>query len=113
MDNNSFILILLAMVIVMAVLMLFISRKNKRQMKELEHIAQQLDDMKTVPAEMPEEEPETEVPQETAVTEIIELTEEKQDAAIEQKCDVEASAYNTGKSGKIYTKEELELLIKE
>jgi len=113
MDTNGFILILLAMLIVTVILMLFISNRNKRQMKELERIVHQLDDMTTAPDDSPEEEPEQETPQENAVAEIIELTEEKQDAAGDRVCDVEASAYNTGKSGKVYTKEELELLIKE
>jgi hypothetical protein len=39
--------------------------------------------------------------------------EEEKDAAVDSITDSAASAYNTGKSGKIYTKEELELLIKE
>jgi hypothetical protein len=38
---------------------------------------------------------------------------DKKDAVRLSSTDVAASAYNTGKSGKIYTKEELELLIKE
>lgn len=41
------------------------------------------------------------------------IIEEEQDAPIEHGQIPEASAYNTGKSGKVYTKEELELLIRE
>ena len=115
MDTNSFVLILLALLVIMIVLLLFIGSRYKRQMASIEQINQQLTNLTAVP---PDEqtgtcEEEASAEEQTAVDLITAITEEKQDAADETECEAEASAYNTGKSGKIYTKEELELLIKE
>lgn len=123
METNDFILILLSLLIVMAVLMLFISRRHRKQMDELHSIKEQLENLEAVPVSAPEEavekaaeaiaeeQPAQELPQEDAAEEI-EIVDEKQDAEGEKQIP-EASPYNTGKSGKVYTKEELELLIKE
>ena len=112
MDNNSFILILISMLIVMAVLMLFINSRHKKQMNSLMQLQEQQQDLKAVPAGAPVTGTDVSL-QKQAAAEIIELTEDKKDAESDGKPETEASAYNTGNSGKIYTKEELELLIKE
>lgn len=115
MDTNGFVLILLALLVIMIVLLLFIGSRYKKQMASIEQINQQLTNLAAVPADEQTEasvEDASEVEQ-TAVDLIAAITEEKQDAREDVKEESEASAYNTGKSGKIYTKEELELLIKE
>lgn len=121
--------------IALLVLMLFINNRHKKQMDELMKIRQQIEVLNSIPVKEPVadetirdgesaddsvcEAEDSEVTrddaasQEQAVTEIIQLTEEKQDAEEKEKELSEASTYNTGKSGKVYTKEELELLIKE
>lgn len=121
MDSNDFILILITLLAAAAVFLLFINSRHKKQMDELRRIRQQLEDLKDVPvsvreeviAEMAEEQSPQILPQKETATKIIELTEEKQDAEEMVTETPEASTYNTGKSGKVYTKEELELLIKE
>lgn len=110
------IIIVLAVLILLALLIiiLFINSRHKKQMDELMEIRQQFEVLNDIPVResaTDEDTRESESSQEQAVTEIIQLTEERQGA--EEKEISEASAYNTGKSGKTYTKEELELLIKE
>lgn len=127
------IIIVQAVLILLALLIfiLFTNNRHKKQMDELMKIRQQLEMLNNIhvrePVEDKEDEPgeqaegvisekegsTEEASQEQAVTEIIQLTEEKQDAEENEKGTSEASTYNTGKSGKVYTKEELELLIKE
>lgn len=119
----SLLMIAILIVILLIVFMIVSRNDHKRQMMELSDIRHRLEELETAVPE-PEcetvSEPDTEVTeneegisQEQAVTEIIELTEEKQDAEETDKKEPQASTYNIGKSGKVYTKEELELLIKE
>ena len=118
----SLLYIVVPTILVLAVLIFYINSRNKKVMKEIGELKTQLEKMDNVPVshvsaaiqqdgdeqiqdelETTEEQPEL---KETGIV-------EEKDAVEEQSADVAASAYNTGKSGKIYTKEELELLIKE
>ena len=116
---NSFLYIVVPTVLILVVVILLFNSRSKRMMKEMTNIRTQLESLENkapqaeqiqpaeekaaAPAEEPEKEPEPEPERE----------EEIKDAPEETQKETEASAYNTGKSGKIYTKEELELLIKE
>lgn len=86
-------------------------------MREMSELKTQLETLSAVSVVPEKDRTETEVSIEPVQEEQIETTDnteiEKQDAEADIKTEPEASAYNTGKSGKIYTKEELELLIKE
>lgn len=112
--------ILLAVLIVLPllILVLFINSRHKKLMAAIRQLGEQLDEVKSYAAPVDQAVKTDEAKcaeksvQESAVAEIVQLTEEKQDAVIKGEENA-ASAYNTGKSGKIYTKEELELLIKE
>ena len=104
-------------VLVLVVLILHINSRSKRMLNEIAELKTQLaklENVSVVPEQVqvvkeePQEEPAQEEPIQEPETEI-----ENQDAEAEITIEPEASKYNTGKSGKIYTKEELELLIKE
>ena len=115
---NTLIVLLLAVAISVIVIALLVqlNKKATMQIDELRKIRQYLE------AEALEEQPAEESAQEIPVQDVPEEPEaEQNDSVIEEMTDApnnpqeasEASKYNTGKSGKIYTKEELELLIKE
>jgi len=109
-----------AVIVAVIVLLVQINKKAKMQVVELQKTRQCLERI---------ESPERNVTQSPAVTELEaspaeEITESRPDVSTDvniREQDVseetaekpEASPYNTGISGKIYTKEELELLIRE
>ena len=117
MGMNDFVLILLALLVFAAVMMLFVSSRHKKQMEAFTQINQQLKNLEAGSGSEirePYAEEESQDNQAAEVALIAAITEEeKKDASEDMSEDTEASAYNTGTSGKIYTKEELELLIKE
>ena len=108
-------IILLQTLLILGVLILYINSRSKRVIKEVASLKEQLETLGNVSV-VPEEVKTEAIPQAEPVQEeqIMEpdVEIETQDAE-EPAADTDASAYNTGKSGKIYTKEELELLIKE
>ncbi len=109
----SLLLIIVPTILTLAVLIPFINSRNKRILDEIGELKAQLEQKNILQA--PEntnvvEEPEQ--PEPEIQVDVIEEKEE-QDAGNTEITEPQASAYNTGKSGKIYTKEELELLIKE
>jgi hypothetical protein len=77
------------------------------ELGELRKQLEQLSNMSAPAAEKKRPEPECQI------ADVETDKEEKEDAEVPAETDTAASKYNTGKSGKIYTKEELELLIKE
>ena len=107
------ILLAVPVLLILLVLVLVVNSRHKKQMAAIEEIRQQLDEMTVHPVQTEETDCDEGPVEEQVVTEIAQLTEEKKGAGENEEETSEASAYNTGKSGKIYTKEELELLIKE
>lgn len=103
-------------VLALAVLILYMTSCKNRILKEISQLKAQLEKLENIPAsDIPEK---AEEPIRTVQTETETLTEENEkieekDAPEPETAENDASTYNTGKSGKIYTKEELELLIKE
>jgi len=107
----SLLLIVLPTVLIIAILIPFINSSNKKVLNELEELRQQLEQLGNVPTPVTENKkmgPVCTEPEKQAE----DSNEEEMDAEITEQ-EITASAYNTGKSGKVYTKEELELLIKE
>ena len=100
-------------ILVLVVLIAYMNSRNKRVMKEIGSLRTQLEKLDNA-SELPvkKAEPVKVEEPEALAEETVLIEEEKEDAAAEI-TEPEASKYNTGKSGKIYTKEELELLIKE
>ena len=90
-------------VLVLVVLILHINSRSKRMLNEIAELKTQLAKLENVSV----------VPEQVQVVKEEPQEEPAQDAEAEITIEPEASKYNTGKSGKIYTKEELELLIKE
>lgn len=118
----SLLYIVVPTILVLAVLIFYMNFCNKRILKELGELKDQLEKMDNVTASLePVAELQSVVEQEEEPSEKTETVlcfeevgeSEEKDAVTENDMDETASAYNTGKSGKIYTKEELELLIKE
>ena len=110
----SLLYIIVPTILVLIVLIIYIHSRTKDMKDEIGVIRAQLEKLDNIPADLRETAGEN-----SAV--IVPVIEEKQpgdeneltDAYTDSLEEVKASAYNTGKSGKIYTKEELELLIKE
>ena len=100
-------------ILILVILIPYINSCSRRIMDELRDIRTQLEQLDNVSARVPEKVKEE--PEAPAGDVLIDNNNEKeeQDAVTEDGPEVAASEYNTGKSGKIYTKEELELLIKE
>ena len=100
-------------ILVTAVLIVYMNSCKKRVLEEIGELRAQLEklDNGSEPYAVQDVPVTVETPPAAEVL-IEEKTEEKD---TDEPADVEddVSAYNTGKSGKIYTKEELELLIKE
>lgn len=107
----SLLLYALPTVLIIAVLIPFVNTSNKRIMNELEELKMQLEQLSNVSAPAAEKTAEEPVRPEPEI-QADDSKEEEKDAEITGQ-EIAASAYNTGKSGKTYTKEELELLIKE
>lgn len=108
----SLLLIVVPTVLILAILIPFINSRSKRVMDELGALKTQLEQLGNVSvpaAEKTSAEPDYPEPPVQADDD----NEEEQDAEMDAAADIPASPYNTGKSGKTYTKEELELLIKE
>lgn len=111
--NISLLHIILPTILVLAVLIIYMNSCSKRILKEIGELRAQLErpagvsDTSAVREDLAEEIPlaEEKSPAEEQVKE--------QDAPEPVTEEQDASEYNTGKSGKIYTKEELEILIKE
>ncbi len=108
--------IIVPTILVLVVLILYINSSRKQVSKEIGELRTQLEQLDDVPelktaaaAELIEDKAPAE---EIAVQESSEKIEEQDDPA-DTITEAGASEYNTGKSGKIYTKEELESLIKE
>lgn len=103
-------------VLALVVLIVYTNLCKKKVLEEISQLKAQLEKMGNVSvSELPQAElvkNSTIRPEEEIMTENDE-TEEEKDALEIITMDGDASVYNTGKSGKIYTKEELELLIKE
>lgn len=108
----SLLLIALPTVLIIAILIPFINSSNKRVLNELEELKMQLEQLSNVSAPVPEKNAETPVRPEPEIQAEDNNEKEEKDAADDVQ-EIAASEYNTGKSGKTYTKEELELLIKE
>lgn len=109
-------LLAVAIPVIVIVLLVQLNKKATKQLDELGKIRQCLE------AKAPEQQPDAKSLQEITAQVMPEEPEaEQNDSMIEEMTDapknpqeaLEASKYNTGKSGKVYTKEELELLIKE
>lgn len=101
----------------LVVLILYINASRKHVLKEIGELKAQLEKLDNVPGPVVQAEPAAETdavsePEEQIAVKEDEEKEEKDEPA-EEMTEAGASEYNTGKSGKIYTKEELELLIKE
>lgn len=116
----SLLYIVVPTILVLAVLIYYINSRNKVVMKEIGELKTQLEKMDNVPVSLNQDlyqESDKNYDLEGDAEEKIEAKEtgeeEEKDAVGDSITDNAASAYNTGKSGKIYTKEELELLIKE
>ena len=118
----SLLYIVVPTILVLGVLIFYINSRNKVVMKEIGELKTQLEKMDNVPVPQVTDAVQQTVPEQ--LQDVYENTEEQtetegdgnkeeKDAVDDQITDIAASAYNTGKSGKIYTKEELELLIKE
>ena len=110
----SLLYIIVPTILILIVLILYIRSRTKDMKDEIGAIRTQLEKLENLPADSPETAGDKSavivpVVEEDKPGDGIELT----DACKDNQKEVEASAYNTGKSGKIYTKEELELLIKE
>lgn len=118
----SLLYIVVPTILVLAVLILYMNSRNRAIMKEIGELKTQLEKMDNVPdsrthAAVQQEvhEQTQDMPEDVKGDSEVKGTGEKEekDAVEDNITDIAASAYNTGKSGKIYTKEELELLIKE
>ena len=107
----SLLLFALPTVLIIAILIPFINSSNRRVLNELEELKLQLEQLSNVSAPVPEKNVEAPVRPEPEI-QAEDIEKEEKDAEITEQ-EIAASAYNTGKSGKTYTKEELELLIKE
>ena len=115
--NISLLHIVVPTLLVLVVLILYINSSKKQMIKEIRELKTQLEKLERIP--------ETAVKVETPVDEIAEDEpavqiavgeddkKEEKDGPADNMTEAGASEYNTGKSGKTYTKEELELLIKE
>ena len=104
-------------ILILVVVILYINSSKKQVMKELAELKTQLEKLDNVPAVSAPESVPVSKKAEPEVTEQVPVradeNEEKKDEPAEGLKEPDASEYNTGKSGKTYTKEELELLIKE
>ena len=101
-------------ILILAVLILVVNSRNKRVMDEIGGLKEQLEKLDNRPAASPVTAVKMEQAEEPVSEPVVGVNEnEEQDAPVDEQTEPGASAYNTGKSGKIYTKEELELLIKE
>lgn len=103
--------------LVLVVMILYINASKKQMLNEIRELKTQLEKLENVPGAAVEAEPSVKIKAEDepavqiAVSDKIE--KEEKDEPADNMTEVGASEYNTGKSGKTYTKEELELLIKE
>jgi len=107
----SLLLIAVPTILILAVLIPYINSRNKRIIDEISGLKAQLEQLDALSA--PEN---IKTERKQTVPEIMEdSTKEKEEQDADQDIaeTVDASEYNTGQSGKIYTKEELELLIRE
>lgn len=103
--------------LVLVIMILYINASKKQLLKEIRELKNQLEKLDNVPgaavkaenlaAEKAEDEPAVQI----AV--IADNEKKEKDEPANNVNAAGASEYNTGKSGKTYTKEELELLIKE
>lgn len=114
--NTIALLIGAAILVAVVVLLVQLNKKVKIQTDELEKTRQCLEQMEST--EIPKADvvaEETAQPEPQVISEVLTepIIEERQDVEAEVENQPEASTYNTGKSGKVYTKEELELLIRE
>lgn len=112
-------------ILVLVILILYINSSGKKVTREIGELRTQLEKMDNLTVTMPPAEMQHEsfVQVQDVTERVEESAEQKETGPKEEKdavkdvkeknTDIAASAYNTGKSGKIYTKEELELLIKE
>lgn len=102
--------------LVLAILILYINASKKQLQKEIRELKTQLEKLENIPEtavkvedtveEITENEPAVQIAVETD-------KKEEKDEPADTISEAGASEYNTGKSGKTYTKEELESLIKE
>lgn len=114
--NTIALLIGAAILVAVVVLLVQLNKKVKIQTDELEKTRQCLEQMESTDLPKTDDrtkEMERQEPQ--VISEVLTepTIEERQDVEAEVEIQPEASTYNTGKSGKVYTKEELELLIRE
>ena len=106
--------IIVPTILILIVLIFFVHSRTKDMKDEIATIRTQLEKLDNASVDSGEDTGEKtavivpEVEEKTP-----ELVNEEKDANTDGLNEPAASAYNTGKSGKIYTKEELELLIKE
>ncbi len=104
-------------ILILVVVILYINSSKKQLMKEIASLKTQLEKLDNVPSAAAVEQISVNEKTEIETSEPVEVkadeNKETKDEPADENAVSGASEYNTGKSGKIYTKEELELLIKE